>query len=106
MPPARKCYDCDLKNYKPIVKIPEKGWLEWKQGHDTTVQYEILDKREKAVSLTINTHRPEPLADVLSKKHTRFDSYLIHGIIPSICFNEPSETSIRAESAKILRGTV
>jgi hypothetical protein len=60
--PARKCYDCDLKNYKPEVKLAEKGWLEWKRGSEQKIPYQILDAREKEVKLTINEHKKELLS--------------------------------------------
>tara|TARA_B110000285_G_C15038267_1_gene570492 strand:- start:642 stop:1247 length:606 start_codon:yes stop_codon:yes gene_type:complete len=81
---ARRCYSCDWKAYKAPVHKIDPTWLEWKNPKKIEAQYEILDKREKAVFLKINTHRPESLQKVKRKKHTHFENFLDHGVIPKI----------------------
>ena len=55
-----------------------------------------MDVREKEVLLTINEHKKEPLREVLKKGHTRFGSYLQHGVIPSI----PDDEKFQKETGR------
>ena len=56
-------------------------WLAWKEGKQTTTLYAKDNTREKDVYLNVNHHSPEKLRKVLSKRTTRFNSYLKTGRI-------------------------
>ena len=56
-------------------------WLAWKEGSATTTIYAKEDPREKDVYLKVNSHQPEKLKRILSKRTTKFDHYLKTGRI-------------------------
>ena len=70
------------KHQRPKTPQVQKfSWLDWNDGSLVQIQYKQNHVREKPVYLNINTHKPEPLVDILNKNVTNFDDFIRHGVV-------------------------